>query len=518
MENRNDRNKIDDLFSEGLRGFQETPPVSAWGRISSDLAAERRKKRLVLLRYAALVAILLSAVGVGFILYPVGSGVDGDLMVENLKQEPRSFEAAATMFCCADSVVEHNHLLAKTKKTANDELLAVEREALDPLGDEQLAQNSSPTTATVSLEAESPVDENVFSEIDPSNVVTDGMLAQANTYEASKKSEQSVSLSNTESRAKSFINKVRRLVVGEINNEKFRNPQPQYTADLTYALLTVEEKVQLISSNFPEDEKSDQNDRKWSLGGEITPTYSFKNSGGKMAKEMQLYANNTRLSNTKESPMASISMGLNAGYKVASRLTVESGIYFTRFGHQNQDLWLEENYSSREHGASYIINTSAGDIQMRGIPSEIKDQTITTTLDEYLNIERRYNRALEGQAQINVTQRFEYLEVPVLLKYRLNEGKIGVNIVGGVSSGILVGNYSLMSNEGENVFIGETENIQNMLYNGIVGLGVNYSISEHIDLSMEPMLKYSINSLSSDPGINYKPYSLGWYTGLKYKF
>jgi len=75
--------------------------------------------------------------------------------------------------------------------------------------------------------------------------------------------------------------------------------------------------------------------------------------------------------------------------------------------------------------------------------------------------------------------------------------------------------YSVLN--GDKVLLGEAQNINVTSYSANFGLGLNYNLSEKINLNLEPTFKYQINTFR-DTSCDFQPYFIGIYTGLSYKF
>ena len=114
-------------------------------------------------------------------------------------------------------------------------------------------------------------------------------------------------------------------------------------------------------------------------------------------------------------------------------------------------------------------------------------------------------------------QQFGYVEVPVELNYAVTDGKLGVNIIGGVSSLFLVDNSISLESGNLKTDIGEANNINSLNFSTNVGLGLNYKVTPKIQLNVEPVFKYQLNTFSNSSG-NFQPFSLGVYSGLSFKF
>jgi hypothetical protein len=115
-------------------------------------------------------------------------------------------------------------------------------------------------------------------------------------------------------------------------------------------------------------------------------------------------------------------------------------------------------------------------------------------------------------------QNFEYIEVPLYLRYTVLDSKFDVEMVGGFSSNLLVGNETYMESAVGRSLVGSTKDMETMNYSGTLGVGFKYGISRHLSLNVEPRVKYFLNSLNSNSSVTYKPYTIGVFTGLSYEF
>lgn len=116
-----------------------------------------------------------------------------------------------------------------------------------------------------------------------------------------------------------------------------------------------------------------------------------------------------------------------------------------------------------------------------------------------------------------ISQRLGFVEIPLEVEYALVNKKLAVNAIGGFSALIADRNEIYAVSGGQEMLIGEANNINAMSYSANLGLGVNYNISEKIKLNVEPTFKYQINTFSKSAG-DFRPYFIGVYTGFSYKF
>ncbi len=459
-----ERKKIDDLFGQGLHDYHEAPPMYAWDQIEEDLRADRRKKRMIFLRSAAAVALLLTAFSVGY-FYPTKSPHDNITSQTTHPITPN-----------VDNITNPN-----TKNIINQ-----------PDYSSEIAEQSVTTDMNAFADASDLPDKKSISDQIPA-----------------------ISLISEQSSGTHPVESLFRLLPIKFDEIKTKLKAPDnFYNPLHKNLLKAEHLLHYVVNDIPGG-RSNSDNHNWEVGGVFSPVYSYKQSGGAANEKFNYITDNTSLDPVSEQPIVTMSMGLDATYDLSERLSIQSGVYYSQLGHSNQDVLLERSFTEQP---SYAINTPAGGIDLDGMPVEIYQNRDDATVREVELIKEKVDFNLEGQADINVTQHFNYVEIPVLFKYRLNNGKFNLNLIGGMSTAVLVKNYSLMKYDNSEYLISKTQDINNMLYNGVAGLGMVYQISDRLVFNMEPTFRYALRSISSQNDIIYRPYSMGWYTGIRYKF
>ena len=116
-----------------------------------------------------------------------------------------------------------------------------------------------------------------------------------------------------------------------------------------------------------------------------------------------------------------------------------------------------------------------------------------------------------------LNQKMGYYEFPIELSYTLSNKKIGINLIGGVSTLFLNENKISMVSTQTNVAIGEAKNLNKVHLSTNVGVGFNYQFIKSFQLNFEPIVKYQFNTFTKDDN-NFKPLFLGLYTGVSYSF
>ena len=103
------------------------------------------------------------------------------------------------------------------------------------------------------------------------------------------------------------------------------------------------------------------------------------------------------------------------------------------------------------------------------------------------------------------------------IEYKLLDKKLGLNVIGGFSTFFLNKNEIFADIDGTSMLIGEANNINNTSFSANFGLGFNYNFSKKWNINLEPQFKYQINTFNNTFG-NFRPFFIGLYTGINYKF
>ena len=117
----------------------------------------------------------------------------------------------------------------------------------------------------------------------------------------------------------------------------------------------------------------------------------------------------------------------------------------------------------------------------------------------------------------SIDQKLGFVEIPLELKYNISSKKLNINLIGGFSTLILSDNEVYVVDNGNSILLGEATNINNTSFSANFGLGFDFKMSDNISLNLEPVFKYQLNTFNNTSG-NFKPYFLGVYSGLSFKF
>ncbi len=257
-----------------------------------------------------------------------------------------------------------------------------------------------------------------------------------------------------------------------------------------------------IAEQEEEIEVAESVESKWSAGPSIAPVYF--NAIGEGSPVHSIFVPNSK------SGDVNLSYGLAVSYEINKKLSIKTGVHKVDYGYNTNDV--EFSATLEGFGGGQIENIDYS-LASRNIVVESK-ATKGSSFTE--------NKALDAAAQDPslygiMAQQFGYLEIPLELNYTLVDSKFGVNLIGGLSSLFLVDN-SVTLTSGELITeMGEANNLNNVNFSTNIGFGVNYKFSPKVQLNIEPVFKYQLNTFSDTAG-DFQPFTVGVYSGLSFKF
>lgn len=252
---------------------------------------------------------------------------------------------------------------------------------------------------------------------------------------------------------------------------------------------------------------------RWSISAMASPNYYSRVSFGTNQNADDLASN--------EKPEVSYSGGMAFAYKVNKRMSIQSGIYYSSIGQKISGVsaWSGfGKYNDAKGSSQFSVQTSSGTIVATNNNIYLRDNLSTRVLSGYLAESVDPAKASLTHLNNSISQNFSYLEVPVIFKYKAIDRKIDVNLIGGLSYNMLVGNSASASVGGVKYSIGKTEGLSPVNFSSSLGLGFEYTLSKKFSLDLEPTFRYYLTPLGGLVGSSIHPYSFGVFTGVLYKF
>ena len=246
-----------------------------------------------------------------------------------------------------------------------------------------------------------------------------------------------------------------------------------------------------------------QKDARWTIGPSLAPVYF--DSFGDGSPIAQNFVPNSKTG------AVNMSYGLSVSYAINKKLSLRSGVHRVDFGYDTDQVSFSSTLNARpssliqtisysENSKNVVVHSTAGNT------APVPDQNPAADVT-----------APSPERQGSMEQEFGYLEVPFEVQYALLDRRFGVNVIGGMSSLFLVDNRVSLNSLGARTEIGEARNINAVNFSGNFGLGFYYNLNTALQLNMQPMFKYHLNTFSETAGA-FRPFSVGVYSGLSFRF
>jgi len=289
-------------------------------------------------------------------------------------------------------------------------------------------------------------------------------------------------------------------------------PGLQYPLAKKYAKVYYPEPETVTYKYMQENIEMPAMDR-WSISAMASPTYysQFTSSGNEVAQQLA----------ASDQSRVSYSGGVGLAYKITSRFSIQSGLYYSSMGQELSGVNAYsgfQNYVDSKGVHNFEVMTASGIV-------------FTTNQDIYLNSYEMPERILNNNAEAfdpvkanlsyvssTIYQDMSFLELPVIVRYKVIDRKVGVNLVGGMSYNFLVNNSVYAVLDGGKYPVGTTEDLNNVSLSSSLGMGMEYKLSQNLSLNLEPTFRYYLNPFNSGNPVGVHPYSIGIFSGVAYKF
>lgn len=489
--------QLDELFRSSLDSFEMKPPAYVWDGIVEKQAAANRKKRMLWIRVGAVAAALLLAFVTGVLVTQEGS--------EDLR--------LTTPLAEVPSSVETTEINNRS---------------------DEIAQNESPESEAEPVESNAGRSEIILAEAKQESDVQLSSEEELVSFEQEFVQQESAPVETTDESVPGSSSALLAALKSALGNEapdaelETSKIEASQNDELTANDRQIIEK-NLLAMSTDKKSASKNGDRAWSVGANFAPGMSNSNTQ---------YSSSYRSSMNQASTKGSLQLGggLSASVRGKGRWSFQAGVGYSRMSqetanspsgrHADAMLDLPSTGAGNGSGNSFdsfsqigtaegntaVVNGPAGRIVM----SEVPANTVVADFDAVGSSESR-TLMMSGT---EFEQVFGFIEIPLMARYDLLklDQSFSMQLMGGITPRILVGNSAYMDNGSGRTSIGETEDLRTVNYSTSLGLGLGYQIAPNLQLRMEPQFNYYLVSFSTNSDISYKPYSFGLNTGISITF
>jgi hypothetical protein len=463
---------MDELFRKNMFNYSTPPPEIVWNRIENSLS--QNKKRSVIPFYLKIASGIVFLTGLTALFVKL-TNEKPLLNTEVATQTKTELNTNIPQFQNSNSLITKEIPLNSVAKRKLPKVLPDNpvHEINNPAIDPAQGINSVLANETLSLDV----------------VFPEAAIADGSNHTASSATE--IRIDNTD---------VSITAVQSINTDTVQSMLPQVNNLLD----------DLLTSNESEKQKS----LKWTIGGQAGPQYSYR----KLTTHEQAGTSNIDYE-TYDAPLLAYAGGMQVQVEPTKRLSIQSGVYYSKIGQSISSRnfasirndQFDETSGIKNNQPVEIVN-SIGTLES---PDVISDKSITNGNIIYTN---NMVSSPVTKGEFSGKQVFEYVEVPLILRYRIIAQKIGVNLFGGVNANILINNYTKVSDNSNNEIEMKTSDMKSFNYSGTIGFGFDYPVSKKIFFTLEPFFKYYLTPINESSQADAQPYMIGIMTGFNYSF
>jgi len=471
-----EQKNIDKTIREKFEDFSVEPPVHLWGEISGELTASKRRKRIAAIGWIAAAAVVVIAFLAGWLINDHSKQVTPS-MVEQSKIQENNQNQTESQPQSQKSVSQNQEQPVIAKNNVQS-------------GHSELLTHKGAGTFVV---------ENVAVNIETESRETTGKREEWNVEYLTLKTAE-------------FHQANQPLLVTKVQGKQKKESSIS------------EHDQALIAGNIQKLKQENKPEHGWIVGAHLSPGYAAHTSSYSAS-----YSSN--MSTNSEGGVRNVGGGVSVQFKTGKKLRIESGVYYAQnsqsTGSSSALFSLSPEYNNISGNAAspasdlayantvelrsegMIMNSTAGVVNLNQTPqgAELSAKTDGSDLNTATLI-----------TSSEFSQQFDFIEIPMYLRYRVVDKKFGIDLMGGLNAGLVVGNNVFIQSDYGKQNVGTTESISTLNLSGTVGMGVSYSMGTHFSLSLEPRMSYYLNSINTNPDVSYRPYRLGLFTGIYYQF
>ena len=489
-----DLHNIDDLFKNSIEDHAEEAPPDVWKNIDHGLDKKQAafyKRKYFAVRAAAIFLVLTGGITIAAILHfrrheksslePSGQN---QVVTSNKNQNTTTKENAVQNQKPNDGLVEKN--LSKENTVTNN--------------NQSTRSNSLPGNGTVTIKKiNSKQYHSTNSSVDAAQKGEEVVVA--------KKSGKQKEITNLSPVRKNPLN----LIAGEQDKSGEKNIRQQANSktdevesiaiertdhidggtpgitDFTTTIPSVGLDKPIISvpaTSLPTAKKAKS--KTYLSGWTISPAYA-QNINLNTLKDDDRFRdprNNSREAERTEQETKSFSTGLGIQKQINNNIVVQTGAHYFSSERDIQPKTIFARPDSRGD-IRYQFGCSSGDSYI-----STKNGAVPAIGD---SIKTNYSRSM-----------LSYLQVPVMVSYKINFGKFSFMPSAGFRTNFLLSgklNSSLIQSSGEEQVSTDIDGLRSLYFSGIIQPQFNYRISDRISFDLNPNINFSLSPINKGTAV-----------------
>lgn len=513
-----EKKNIDNIFNEGLKNFEPTPSPRVWENIQAELNKEKKERKVIPLwmklgSIAAMLALLLT---VGNSLFNSPETIfSPEITNEDINQSEKELQENKSRSGVEESIID--------SQVASDENDSFEEDKSSQnksdTNSSDLPSNTKGKSTNTVIAAKETSKEDLIENKNSKNNIKERIATTSETSNGPVNSEGKINSEknkeNILSREKDVFTKEKDEIAANNNSEN----SPNKTKDKNSEIISADKKENTSTAKtdlnnkksifdeiaekdevaISERKRKEKPEHRWNIAPNVAPVYYSSLGNGSSI--------DPSFTDNPQKGDVNMSYGVQVSYALSNRLSVRAGVNNVDLSYSTSDIVVGTGPVST---ALRSVNYGGKQIVTTAIPRAAFNSNGSNGHFGGLNL-----KSTQGEALL--IQNINYYEVPVELKFSILNSKLGVNLIGGVSTLFLGNNEISVKADNFNTVLGEANNLSDVSFTTNVGLGLDYKLSKKFTFNIEPMFKYQLNPYT-DSSVNFKPYYLGVYSGLSFKF
>jgi len=518
-----EKKNIDRIFQEKFKDFEKEPSPRNWEKISARLDAGTppvAKKPVIplWLKFSAAAAILaLVATGIWKMNFSTTEVTEPGYVNESVEKRSDSHDNVNQDSTSEEKIANQDKINEKEKS---------ETAANSGQGNNQNSEEVSSSNAVI-------VDQNSNTKSDDKKDLNASGRNESQTDQRSKEDSRFAHQENgnNNSEENNLYNQYRSSATTSASNEAiastdeaekrnaiesiFENYWNKRNPDLSDELLSIallqdnslNQLEELLAAKTSEENKEEEDDENLNQKNLRLSTFGAPVFYANLGDGNEL---SNQFSNNSTNAEVTFSYGVKLAYDIAKNVKIRTGI---------SKVNMSQNIANVSYSPT-AMNPGFGNINSTEDNIEIRVESPNDSgLPSFGGSSDGSNGSIISPTVFTpgeINQQFGFIEVPLEVEYALVDERFGLNLIGGASGLFLDQNSVDLVTAESRTKLGTASNINKTSFSTNVGIGVDYEISNKISLSVEPMMKYQVNTFNNVD--NVRPVNFGVYSGISYTF
>lgn len=294
------------------------------------------------------------------------------------------------------------------------------------------------------------------------------------------------------------------------------SPENQISLTQSLPLNNFYDLASRTDSDIEIDYKNDAPSR-FTLAAYFAPQQTYRYQSNNVSNPMQ----------SLESEILSFTSGMMVKYRLSKRLEIQSGLGYNRIGQNVHDIASFSHPSNMplysNDGATIGAHPQSMSTSMGGIIfndqslyfADISSSRIITTKGSY----DESNVNLLNKSGTGLIQHFEYLELPLSLRYKFLDKQFDISAKAGVAASYLLSSKVYLQGKQFNSPIGESVGVSSFNFSAMGGLVFSYPLTNQMDINIEPTASMFIRPIGQVKNLSSETYPYSWSVlmGISYR-